>query len=111
MSFQVKVVTGKDGQAVTPVAIATQLPANVSAAFSVQQLQVIEATLILSTYYSAVIYSFQYFIEILSERRSLTDSLRCLFRDTKWLLQLQTLETWMPLRGNRLWCKQVGQGS
>jgi len=35
--FQVKVVTGKDGQAVTPVAIATQLPANVSAAFSVQQ--------------------------------------------------------------------------
>ncbi|XP_041792568.1 E1A-binding protein p400 isoform X3 [Chelmon rostratus] len=36
---EVKVVTGKDGQAVTPVAIATQLPANVSAAFSVQQLQ------------------------------------------------------------------------
>uniref|UniRef100_A0A8C2ZZV6 E1A binding protein p400 n=1 Tax=Cyclopterus lumpus TaxID=8103 RepID=A0A8C2ZZV6_CYCLU len=34
---EVKVVTGKDGQAVTPVAIATQLPANVSAAFSVQQ--------------------------------------------------------------------------
>lgn len=37
MFFQVKVVTGKDGQAVTPVAIATQLPPNVSAAFSVQQ--------------------------------------------------------------------------
>ncbi|XP_076586590.1 E1A-binding protein p400 isoform X2 [Chaetodon auriga] len=36
---EVKVVTGKDGQAVTPVAIATQLPPNVSAAFSVQQLQ------------------------------------------------------------------------
>ncbi|XP_029685275.1 E1A-binding protein p400 isoform X3 [Takifugu rubripes] len=36
---EVKVVTGKDGQAVTPVAIATQLPANVSAAFSVQQFQ------------------------------------------------------------------------
>ncbi|XP_028435183.1 E1A-binding protein p400 isoform X4 [Perca flavescens] len=34
---EVKVVTGKDGQAVTPVAIATQLPPNVSAAFSVQQ--------------------------------------------------------------------------
>ncbi|XP_068460658.1 E1A-binding protein p400 isoform X6 [Clinocottus analis] len=34
---EVKVGTGKDGQAVTPVAIATQLPANVSAAFSVQQ--------------------------------------------------------------------------
>ncbi|KAM6943692.1 E1A-binding protein p400 isoform 2-T2 [Lycodopsis pacificus] len=33
---EVKVVTGKDGQAVTPVAIATQLPPNVSAAFSVQ---------------------------------------------------------------------------
>lgn len=51
--FQVKVVTGKDGQAVTPVAIATQLPPNVSAAFSVQQqFQVIEATLVLSTYYN-----------------------------------------------------------
>uniref|UniRef100_A0AAQ4R2F3 E1A binding protein p400 n=1 Tax=Gasterosteus aculeatus aculeatus TaxID=481459 RepID=A0AAQ4R2F3_GASAC len=34
---EVKVGTGKDGQAVTPVAIATQLPPNVSAAFSVQQ--------------------------------------------------------------------------
>ncbi|XP_038152269.1 E1A-binding protein p400 isoform X1 [Cyprinodon tularosa] len=34
---EVKVVTGKDGQAGTPVAIATQLPPNVSAAFSVQQ--------------------------------------------------------------------------
>ncbi|XP_039537581.1 E1A-binding protein p400 isoform X3 [Pimephales promelas] len=34
---EVKVVTGKDGQTVTPVAIATQLPPNVSAAFSVQQ--------------------------------------------------------------------------
>lgn len=34
---EVKVVTGKDGQAVTPVAIATQLPPNVSAAFSAQQ--------------------------------------------------------------------------
>ncbi|XP_031587147.1 E1A-binding protein p400 isoform X4 [Oreochromis aureus] len=34
---EVKVVTGKDGQAVTPVAIATQLPPNVSAAFSTQQ--------------------------------------------------------------------------
>lgn len=35
--LKVKVVTGKDGQAVTPVAIATQLPPNVSAAFSTQQ--------------------------------------------------------------------------
>ncbi|XP_016391215.1 E1A-binding protein p400-like isoform X1 [Sinocyclocheilus rhinocerous] len=35
---EVKVVTGKDGQTVTPVAIATQLPPNVSAAFSTQQL-------------------------------------------------------------------------
>ncbi|KAA0713853.1 E1A-binding protein p400 [Triplophysa tibetana] len=34
---EVKVVTGKDGQTATPVAIATQLPANVSAAFSAQQ--------------------------------------------------------------------------
>ncbi|XP_054906488.1 E1A-binding protein p400 isoform X6 [Poeciliopsis prolifica] len=34
---EVKVVTGKDGQAGTPVAIATQLPPNVSAAFSTQQ--------------------------------------------------------------------------
>ncbi|XP_049618487.1 E1A-binding protein p400 isoform X1 [Syngnathus scovelli] len=34
---EVKVGTGKDGQAVTPVAIATQLPPNVSAAFSAQQ--------------------------------------------------------------------------
>ncbi|KAJ8379907.1 hypothetical protein SKAU_G00006850 [Synaphobranchus kaupii] len=34
---EVKVVTGKDGQAGTPVAIATQLPPNVSAAFSAQQ--------------------------------------------------------------------------
>ncbi|XP_008336244.1 putative EP400-like protein, partial [Cynoglossus semilaevis] len=34
---EVKVVTGKDGQAVTPVAIATQLPPNVSAAFSTPQ--------------------------------------------------------------------------
>ncbi|XP_072289595.1 E1A-binding protein p400 isoform X2 [Eucyclogobius newberryi] len=34
---EVKVVTGKDGQAVTPVAISTQLPANVSAAFSTPQ--------------------------------------------------------------------------
>ncbi|XP_062239700.1 E1A-binding protein p400 isoform X4 [Platichthys flesus] len=34
---EVKVGTGKDGQAVTPVAIATQLPANVSAAFSTPQ--------------------------------------------------------------------------
>ncbi|CAM4715406.1 unnamed protein product [Leuciscus chuanchicus] len=34
---EVKVVTGKDGQTVTPVAIATQLPPNVSAAFSGQQ--------------------------------------------------------------------------
>lgn len=51
--FQVKVVTGKDGQAVTPVAIATQLPPNVSAAFSAQQqFQVIEATLVLSTFYN-----------------------------------------------------------
>lgn len=47
---QVKVVTGKDGQAVTPVAIATQLPPNVSAAFSTQQqFQVIEATMTLPT--------------------------------------------------------------
>ncbi|KAG5840659.1 hypothetical protein ANANG_G00191070 [Anguilla anguilla] len=36
---EVKVVTGKDGQAGTPVAIATQLPPNVSAAFSAQQQQ------------------------------------------------------------------------
>ncbi|XP_046726606.1 E1A-binding protein p400 isoform X2 [Silurus meridionalis] len=36
---QVKVVTGKDGQTVTPVAISTQLPPNVSAAFSTQQFQ------------------------------------------------------------------------
>ncbi|XP_017290804.1 E1A-binding protein p400 isoform X4 [Kryptolebias marmoratus] len=36
---EVKVVTGKDGQAVTPVAISTQLPPNVSAAFSTQQQQ------------------------------------------------------------------------
>ncbi|XP_062855451.1 E1A-binding protein p400 isoform X2 [Trichomycterus rosablanca] len=34
---EVKVMTGKDGQTVTPVAIATQLPPNVSAAFSAQQ--------------------------------------------------------------------------
>uniref|UniRef100_A0AAY4AVB0 E1A binding protein p400 n=1 Tax=Denticeps clupeoides TaxID=299321 RepID=A0AAY4AVB0_9TELE len=34
---EVKVVTGKDGQTGTPVAIAKQLPPNVSAAFSVQQ--------------------------------------------------------------------------
>ncbi|KAM6423496.1 E1A-binding protein p400 isoform 6-T6 [Liasis olivaceus] len=34
---EVKVVTGKDGQTGTPVAIATQLPPNVSAAFSTQQ--------------------------------------------------------------------------
>lgn len=41
----------------TPVAIATQLPANVSAAFSVQQqFQVIEATLVLSTFYYEIIY-------------------------------------------------------
>uniref|UniRef100_A0A3Q2Y0N0 E1A binding protein p400 n=1 Tax=Hippocampus comes TaxID=109280 RepID=A0A3Q2Y0N0_HIPCM len=45
---EVKVVTGKDGQAVTPVAIATQLPPNVSAAFSAQQqFQVIDAILVL----------------------------------------------------------------
>ncbi|XP_029115215.1 E1A-binding protein p400 isoform X3 [Scleropages formosus] len=36
---EVKVVTGKDGQTGTPVAIATQLPPNVSAAFSAQQQQ------------------------------------------------------------------------
>ncbi|XP_072244471.1 E1A-binding protein p400 isoform X1 [Leuresthes tenuis] len=41
---EVKVVTGKDGQAVTPVAIATQLPPNVSAAFSApQQFQGLQA--------------------------------------------------------------------
>ncbi|XP_051508964.1 E1A-binding protein p400-like isoform X9 [Myxocyprinus asiaticus] len=34
---EVKVVTGKDGQTVTPVAIATQLPPNVFAAFSAPQ--------------------------------------------------------------------------
>nr|XP_033809929.1 E1A-binding protein p400-like isoform X2 [Geotrypetes seraphini] len=34
---EVKVVTGKDGQTGTPVAIATQLPPNVSAAFCTQQ--------------------------------------------------------------------------
>uniref|UniRef100_A0A672M140 E1A binding protein p400 n=1 Tax=Sinocyclocheilus grahami TaxID=75366 RepID=A0A672M140_SINGR len=44
---EVKVVTGKDGQTVTPVAIATQLPPNVSAAFSAQQLfQVMETSLV-----------------------------------------------------------------
>lgn len=44
---QVKVVTGKDGQTATPVAIATQLPPNVSAAFSApQQFQVMEASLL-----------------------------------------------------------------
>uniref|UniRef100_A0A671KFM6 E1A-binding protein p400-like n=1 Tax=Sinocyclocheilus anshuiensis TaxID=1608454 RepID=A0A671KFM6_9TELE len=44
---EVKVVTGKDGQTVTPVAIATQLPPNVSAAFSAQQqFQVMEASLV-----------------------------------------------------------------
>uniref|UniRef100_A0A8C4PRE4 E1A-binding protein p400 N-terminal domain-containing protein n=1 Tax=Equus asinus asinus TaxID=83772 RepID=A0A8C4PRE4_EQUAS len=37
ISDEVKVVTGKDGQTGTPVAIATQLPPNVSAAFSSQQ--------------------------------------------------------------------------
>lgn len=37
ISSQVKVVTGKDGQTGTPVAIATQLPPNVSAAFSSPQ--------------------------------------------------------------------------
>ncbi|XP_039627970.1 E1A-binding protein p400 isoform X6 [Polypterus senegalus] len=36
---EVKVVTGKDGQTGTPVAIATQLPPNVSAVFSSQQQQ------------------------------------------------------------------------
>ncbi|XP_063051438.1 E1A-binding protein p400 isoform X2 [Engraulis encrasicolus] len=36
---EVKVVTGKDGQAGTPVAIAKQLPPNVSAAFSAQPQQ------------------------------------------------------------------------
>ncbi|MGH0140743.1 UNVERIFIED_CONTAM: hypothetical protein FKN15_072254 [Acipenser sinensis] len=35
---EVKMVTGKDGQAGTPVAIATQLPPNVSAAFSSPQM-------------------------------------------------------------------------
>lgn len=44
---QVKVVTGKDGQTATPVAIATQLPPNVSAAFSAQQqFQVMKASLL-----------------------------------------------------------------
>lgn len=61
--FQVKVVTGKDGQAVTPVAIATQLPANVSAAFSVQpQFQVKKATLIIGTYYNATIALYIFFL-------------------------------------------------
>lgn len=56
--FQVKVVTGKDGQAVTPVAIATQLPPNVSAAFSTQQqFQVIEEALILNIYFNEMIYN------------------------------------------------------
>ncbi|XP_066546170.1 E1A-binding protein p400 isoform X3 [Amia ocellicauda] len=41
---EVKVVTGKDGQAGTPVAIATQLPPNVSAAFSAQQQQQFQQT-------------------------------------------------------------------
>ncbi|XP_036382384.1 E1A-binding protein p400 isoform X2 [Megalops cyprinoides] len=40
---EVKVVTGKDGQTGTPVAIATQLPPNVSAAFSAQQQQQFQA--------------------------------------------------------------------
>lgn len=40
-------MTGKDGQTVTPVAIATQLPPNVSAAFSTQQqFQVIKTSLL-----------------------------------------------------------------
>ncbi|XP_078277913.1 LOW QUALITY PROTEIN: E1A-binding protein p400-like [Rhinoraja longicauda] len=41
---EVKVVTGKDGQTGTPVAIATQLPPNVSAAFSSQQQQQFQQT-------------------------------------------------------------------
>ncbi|XP_062930138.1 E1A-binding protein p400 isoform X3 [Mobula hypostoma] len=41
---EVKVVTGKDGQTGTPVAIATQLPPNVSAAFSTQQPQQFQQT-------------------------------------------------------------------
>ncbi|XP_041058487.1 E1A-binding protein p400 isoform X3 [Carcharodon carcharias] len=41
---EVKVVTGKDGQTGTPVAIATQLPPNVSAAFSTQQQQQFQQT-------------------------------------------------------------------
>lgn len=50
--LKVKVVTGKDGQAVTPVAIATQLPPNVSAAFSTQQqFQVIQEIFIFKTSY------------------------------------------------------------
>ena len=44
-----KVGTGKDGQAVTPVAIATQLPANVSAAFPTQ-FQVTVAILVLTAF-------------------------------------------------------------
>lgn len=45
---------------------------------------------------------------------SIANSLRgCFFRDTKGLLVApwQTLVTWMSLRGNRLWCTQVGQGT
>lgn len=86
--FQVKVVTGKDGQAVTPVAIATQLPPNVSAAFSVQQqFQVIEATLVkaLITVKLSII-SFLNSIEKFY-CLSFTNSLRGYFcRDTKELL-------------------------
>uniref|UniRef100_UPI00398F561A E1A-binding protein p400 isoform X4 n=1 Tax=Pristiophorus japonicus TaxID=55135 RepID=UPI00398F561A len=41
---EVKVVTGKDGQTGTPVAIATQLPPNVSAAFSTPQQQQFQQT-------------------------------------------------------------------
>ncbi|XP_028680462.2 E1A-binding protein p400 isoform X4 [Erpetoichthys calabaricus] len=41
---EVKVVTGKDGQTGTPVAIATQLPPNVSAVFSSQQQQQFQQT-------------------------------------------------------------------
>lgn len=53
-----KVVTGKDGQAVTPVAIATQLPPNVSAAFSTQQQFQVIKTYLFNFKVSFMIYYF-----------------------------------------------------
>uniref|UniRef100_A0A3Q3K2B8 HSA domain-containing protein n=1 Tax=Monopterus albus TaxID=43700 RepID=A0A3Q3K2B8_MONAL len=71
---EVKVVTGKDGQAVTPVAIATQLPPNVSAAFSAQQqFQVIEETLVLSTNYNMDAFKRQQAMQADQAKRSRID--------------------------------------